>query len=110
MQKIILTESDIVLRLSYIGYRGKFNLRDTISWLWESFGIQIVMRNNGEFYGYNLYFKSHLLLIIQFGNNEEESEIFRVIMGIILKLWKCENGILSGPSIDNFEDPDIEWT
>ena len=109
MQKIILTESDIVLRLSYIGYRGKFNLHDTISWLWMNFGIQIV-KNNEEYYSYNIYFESHLLLIIQFGNNEEESEVFRVIMGIILKLWKCENGILSGPSLDNFEDPDIEWT
>jgi hypothetical protein len=39
-----------------------------------------------------------------------ESRIADEILPDILKLWKCKDGVLEGPSIENYEEPETEWT
>ena len=102
MQKNILSETDIVLRLSYLGYPGKFNLQDVMDWMYREY--QIIVDKDNNFY--KIYYGTKLLLIVRL----KDCDIFCALMDIILKLWKCEDGILSGPSIENFEEPDVEWT
>ena len=105
MQKATLTDTDIILRLSYIGYSGKTNLQDLMDWMYKNY--QISLDNDIPFW--KLYFENKLLIISKIVNLDDYG-IFLYISELILRLWKCENGILDGPEINNFEEPDIEWT
>jgi hypothetical protein len=39
-----------------------------------------------------------------------KEDIVKKILPDITLLWKCEDGELIGPSLENYEEPNTDWT
>jgi hypothetical protein len=75
--------------------------------LYKEYGIDIEegLRSPGSF---TLVFQRYILC--DYFGVMGKNDIIKKILPDILKLWKCEDGELIGPSLENYEEPNTDWT
>ena len=98
--------TELILKFGWLGWKG--DLRDIdslVDWLYKEYGIYIEKKKSGAF---SLMFQS-CVLCDYFGVNGKDDIVEKILPDITL-LWKCEDGKLKGPSLDNFEEPKTDWT
>lgn len=102
-----MDQTELILKLAEIGWRGDlFNIFSLRDWLYKNFQILIEKRN--VIGSWRLWFGDKILC--QYYNIRDEEDLIMKILPDITLLWKCESGILDGPSLDNYEEPKTEWT
>ena len=99
-----MEEIELILKLSEIGWIKEIEDVDFLfDWLYRNFQISLEKRGDA----YTLYF-GNCILCRYYGI--KKYEIPKKILPDITLLWKCKDGIIDGPSLDNFEEPEVEWT
>lgn len=99
-----MDQIELILKLAEIGWRGEIeNIDSLFDWLYKNF--QITLEKKGNTY------------ILRFGNyvlcryyGVKKNEVPEKILPDVMLLWKCKDGIIDGPSLDNYEEPEVEWT
>ena len=97
--------TELILKFGWIGWKGDLKDLDSLfDWLYKEFGIYI---EEGKFSTHLIFQGS--VLCDYYGVWSKECIIQNILPDVLL-LWKCEGGNLEGPSLDNFEEPNTEWT
>lgn len=102
-----IEKEDVLLKLSYIGYPGEINPEENqkiYEWLYKNYGIFI---DDSKPSTINIFFETRKLSTYFY---KDLTLQFWCSLKDILALWKCNNGVLSGPSIDNYINPNREWS
>ena len=97
--------TELALKFGLIGWRGELDDPTLFEWLSKKYKVMVketLLPNT-----YLLLFED-CILCQYYGLLG--SRIADEILPDILKLWKCEEGVLEGPSIENFIEPETEWT
>ena len=100
--------TELILKFGWIGWtRDLMDLDSLIHWLYKEYGIDIEegLRSPGSF---TLVFQRYILC--DYFGVMGKNDIIKKILPDILKLWKCEDGELIGPSLENYEEPNTDWT
>ena len=100
--------TELILKFGWIGWtRDLMDLDSLIDWLYKEYGIDIEkgLRSPGSF---TLVFQRYILC--DYFGVMGKNDIIKKILPDILKLWKCEDGELMGPSLENYEEPNTDWT
>jgi hypothetical protein len=100
--------TELILKFGWIGWtRDLMDLDSLIDWLYKEYGIDIEegLRSPGSF---TLVFQRYILC--DYFGVMGKNDIIKKILPDILKLWKCEDGELIGPSLENYEEPNTDWT
>lgn len=100
--------TELILKFGWIGWtRDLMDLDSLTDWLYKEYGIDIEegLRSPGSF---TLVFQRYILC--DYFGVIGKNDIIKKILPDILKLWKCENGELMGPSLENYEEPNTDWT
>ena len=97
--------TELVLKLDMIGWSGGLtDIPSLAIFLYRQYFIAIDYDSS-----YTIYFENQP--IIKFYNLKDSAESYsKVLIPEILKLWKCRDGVLEGPSLENYEEPDTDWT
>ena len=98
--------TELALKFGLIGWRGELDDPTLFEWLSKKY--KVTVKETSFLNTYLLLFKDCILC--QYYGLELEGRIADVILPEILKLWKCKEGVLEGPSIENYEEPETEWT
>ena len=102
--------TELILKFGWIGWKGGLEDPDSlINWLYTNYGIWIKetpLPNPNAYY--LLLFSGEILC--QYFGLKQRNKIVEEVLPDILKLWKCENGRLKGPSLENYEEPNTDWT
>ena len=98
--------TELILKFGWIGWtRDLTDLDSLIDWLYKEYGIDIWGKRPGSFslvlHGYTLCDYYGII---------GKKKIKKKILPDILKLWKCEDGELIGPSLENYKEPNTDWT
>ena len=100
--------TELILKFGWIGWtRDLMDLDSLIDWLYKEYGIDIEegLRCPGSF---TLVFQRYILC--DYFGVMGKNDIIKKILPDIFKLWKCEDGELMGPSLENYEKPNTDWT
>lgn len=100
--------TELILKFGWLGWTGDLEDIDSLlDWLYKDYGIDIEegLRCPGSF---TLILQGYAVCDF-FGILGKEG-IIKTILPEILKLWKCEGGELVGPSLENYEEPNTDWT
>jgi hypothetical protein len=100
--------TELILKFGWIGWtRDLMEIDALVDWLYKEYGIDIEegLRSPGSF---TLVFQRYILC--DYFGVMGKNDIIKKILPDILKLWKCENGELMGPSLENYEEPNTDWT
>lgn len=81
------------------------DLDSLIDWLYKEYGIDIEEKRSGSF---SLNFQGYTLC--DYYGVMGKEDIVKNILPDITLLWKCEDGELMGPSLENYEEPNTDWT
>ena len=101
-----MEETEMILKFGWLGWRGDLSdLNFLFDWLYREFGLYLKEEQPGTF---KLTFQS-CTLCKYFGVRSREEIIDKILPDILL-LWKCEDGKLDGPSLENYEEPNTDWT
>ena len=103
-----MNTTELILKFGWIGWTGDLmDLDSLINWLYKEYGIDIEegVRSPGSF---TLVFQRYILC--DYFGVIGKNDIIKKILPDILKLWKCEDGELIGPSLENYEEPNTDWT
>ena len=101
-----MEKTDMILKFGWLGWRGDLSDIDSLfDWLYKEFGLDLEEEQPGTF---KLIFQSRILCKY-FGVRSREEIIDRILPDTLL-LWKCEDGKLEGPSLENYEEPNTDWT
>lgn len=97
--------TELILKLGWIGWTNNLSDFDPLlNWLYKEYGIYIEKEGKS----FNLIFQNHYLC--RYYNITRKDDIIKYILPDVTLLWKCCDGNLDGPSLDNYEEPNIEWT
>jgi len=100
--------TELILKFGWIGWtRDLMEIDALVDWLYKEYGIDIEegLRSPGSF---TLVFQRYILC--DYFGVMGKNDIIKKILPDILKLWKCEDGELMGPSLENYEEPNTDWT
>jgi hypothetical protein len=100
--------TELILKFGWIGWtRDLMEIDALVDWLYKEYGIDIEegLRSPGSF---TLVFQRYILC--DYFGVMGKNDIIKKILPDILKLWKCEDGELIGPSLENYEEPNTDWT
>ena len=100
--------TELILKFGWIGWtRDLMEIDALVDWLYKEYGIDIEegLRSPGSF---TLVFQRYILC--DYFGVIGKNDIIKKILPDILKLWKCEDGELIGPSLENYEEPNTDWT
>ena len=100
--------TELILKFGWIGWtRDLMEIDALVDWLYKEYGIDIEegLRSPGSF---TLVFQRYILC--DYFGVMGKNDIIKKILPDILKLWKCEDGKLIGPSLENYEEPNTDWT
>ena len=98
--------TELILKFGWIGWKGGLeDPNSLINWLYKKYGIDIWEKRPGPF---SLVFQGYTLC--DYYGIMRKEDIVKKILPDILKLWKCENGRLEGPSLENYKEPNTDWT
>jgi hypothetical protein len=98
--------TELILKFGWIGWtRDLIEIDTLVDWLYKEYGIDIEEKRPGSF---SLLCQSHVLC--DYYGVMGKKDIVKKILPDILKLWKCEEGKLEGPSLENYEEPNTDWT
>ena len=105
-----MDKTELILKFGWIGWKGGLeDLDSLINWLYTNYGIWIKetpLPNPNAYY--LLLFSGEILC--QYFGLKQRSKIVEEVLPDILKLWKCEDGALIGPSLENYDEPNTDWT
>ena len=100
--------TELIFKFGWIGWtRDLMKIDALVDWLYKEYGIDIEegLRSPGSF---TLVFQRYILC--DYFGVMGKNDIIKKILPDILKLWKCEDGELIGPSLENYEEPNTDWT
>lgn len=100
-------KQEIELRIFYLGYRGKIEERlgsELFRWLYDNYSIRVIQEYP---YNYKIFYGTKYL--IELTSRSKKHPIY-TILSEILKLWRCKDGILSGPDYYYYYLNDEGWT
>lgn len=97
--------TELVLKLAEIGWKGDLtNLSSLFDWLYREFQITIEKKYTTWYFWFGEW-----LVYKYFGIKSDEEIVTKILPDVTL-LWKCSGGNLEGPSLDNFVEPEKDWT
>jgi len=99
--------TELILKLGWIGWkRGLEDPDSLINWLHINYGV--LLKETPLLNVFLLLFNGEILC--QYFGLKQRKKIVEEVLPDILKLWKCEDGELMGPSLENYEEPNTDWT
>ena len=100
--------TELILKFGWIGWtRDLMEIDALVDWLYKEYGIDIEEKRSGSF---SLIFQGYTLCEYFGVMGMGKEDIVKKILPDITLLWKCEDGELMGPSLENYEEPNTDWT
>ena len=98
--------TELILKFGWIGWtRDLREIDSLVDWLYKEYGIDREEKKLGSF---SLNFQGYTLC--SYYGVMGKDDIIKKILPDITLLWKCEDGNLTGPNIDYYEEPNTDWT